>query len=487
MSATIDERRTVLLAARRSTYLIGPVSGLQLAAAISALVLPVFVAISALPGWAWLVIVIWQVAAITAVRRDGRNGWQLLAHLARSHRRADPARARWAPPADAAQIRPADLTVRGASTAARPLLSAGPGRLARAQVLSTTAGDVFLLPAPGAVSRAGRASAAWKVTGPAYALLTSRDQDGAIERWAAAINRLASLPGLVGITVHQRSNSATGLADARTWSRAHASTAVPVAAQQYADLLAHTDARDPSSDLVVTFDPRRVPGKAAGVGDLVAEVPALLAAAGIQVQRGIDAPEVVQALMDLARPIDTPPPAPPTAGVRPVLPSYREETDLVVFDGVCHSAIIAVTATAVGVSGDVLAPLFATRRGVEVSLALTVRPLPAEQTQARARARSVKLRRQRAAAQSSSVSGILIDTHRIDQEMDVLDALGADAVRGSVETELVITAVLSGPDPARVRAARDGLLREAAPLRFTVLPWPAPTVAFTRTPIGGLL
>ena len=487
MSAPAQERRAVLLAARRSTYLVGPVSGPQLTAAIAALVLPVFIAMSGVPGWPWLVLLTWQVAAITAIRRDGRSGWQLLALLARAHRRSSDSRARWQPPAEAADLRAKDLVVRAAPSRPRPMLASAPGRLARAKAMPTTAGDVFLLPAPAAMSRAGRATAAWRVTGPPYALLTGHDQDTAIGRWAAALNRLAALPGIVGVTVHERSESSTGLADARAWHAAHAVDAVPVAAREYAALLDSTDARDPSSTLAVTFDPRRVPGKAAGLAELIGEVPGILAHAGITVHRQVTTAEAVAALVDLACPIDQTPPPPAADFAAPVFPAYAEEQDLVLFDGVCHTAVVAVTATAVGVTGDVLAPLFAARRDVETAVAITARPLPAEQTQARARARSVKLRRQRAAAESSSMSGMLIDTHRIAQEMDVLDALGADAVRGSVETELVISVVVSGSDPARVRAARSALIRDAAPLRFTVLPWAAPTVAFTRSPIGGLL
>ena len=485
--STAHEPRRVLLAAPRSTYLVGPVSGPQLAAAIGALVVPVILAITGVPGWGWLAVLTWQVAVITAVRHRGRSGWRLLALAARTHRRHAPTRSSWHPPSDAGEIRAKDLVVRGAATKPRPLLAAAPGRLARAHVLSTHAGDVFLLPAPGGATRAGRATVAWTVTGPPYALLTVPDQDAAISRWAAAINRLAALPGIVGVAVHERSASATGLAAARAWSTAHASSAVPVAAAEYAALLDGVDARDPSSTLTVTFDPRKVPGKAAGPGELIAEVPGILTAAGITIHARVTAVDAITALLDIARPLATPPLPPVGDGVRPVFPAYTEDGDLMHLEGVCHAAVVAVTATAVAVGGDVLAPILSARAGVEQAVAITARPLPTEQTQARARARSVKLRRQRAAAETSSVSGMLIDTHRITQEMDVLDALGADAVRGSVETELVITVVLSGSDPARVRAARDGLIRDAAPLRFTTLPWPAPTVAFTRAPLGGLL
>jgi hypothetical protein len=85
------------------------------------------------------------------------------------------------------------------------------------------------------------------------------------------------------------------------------------------------------------------------------------------------------------------------------------------------------------------------------------------------------------------MSGLLIDTHRLDQEMASLHALGADAARGSVETELVITVVLSGSDAEVLSAARAALIRDAAPLRFTGVAYPTPAVLFTRAPIGGLV
>jgi len=99
----------------------------------------------------------------------------------------------------------------------------------------------------------------------------------------------------------------------------------------------------------------------------------------------------------------------------------------------------------------------------------------------------VKLRRQRAAAENSSMTGLLIDTHKLDQEMQTLYALGADAARGSVETELVITVTITGDDPQRVRTVRAALVRDAAPLHLTTVAYPAPTVMFTRAPLGGLL
>ena len=155
--------------------------------------------------------------------------------------------------------------------------------------------------------------------------------------------------------------------------------------------------------------------------------------------------------------------------------------------GVHHAAVVATTSMAVGVDGDLLAPLFATRADVETTTAITIRPLNPDQTQARARARQVKLRRQHHAAMTSSMSGMLIDTHRVEQELATLAALGADAVRGAVETELVITAVITGCDPGTVLTARAALIRDAAPLRFAPVAFPTPTVAFTRAPLGGLL
>ncbi len=81
------------------------------------------------------------------------------------------------------------------------------------------------------------------------------------------------------------------------------------------------------------------------------------------------------------------------------------------------------------------------------------------------------------------MSGLLIDTHRLDQEMASLHALGADAARGSVETELVITVVLSGRDEEILSSARAALMRDAAPLRFTGGAYPTPAVLFASAPI----
>jgi len=62
------EPRAVLLASARSTYLVGPVSGLQLGAVLAAIVLPVFVGISQIPGWLFVILLIWQIALISAIR-----------------------------------------------------------------------------------------------------------------------------------------------------------------------------------------------------------------------------------------------------------------------------------------------------------------------------------------------------------------------------------------------------------------------------------
>lgn len=489
-------RRAVMLATPRSTYLIGPVSGLQLGAALVATIVPIFLLMAPIPAPVLLIVALWQGCAITAVRHRGRNGWQLLGDLARRVRRAKPARAGWhadLPVDQTAGARP--LTSRGPAPARRPepLFAAAPGRLKKAQVLDTAEGDIFLLPVPGGQTRAGRATAAWRVTGPGYALLPGADQDTAIAGWAAAINRLATLPGLVGIGIHLRAETATALDETRSWHAEHAGDAVPVAASAYAELLATVEARDPSCWLAVTFDPRRVRGKLTGLPPLIAEVPGILRAAGVTVRRRATRADVVDALLDLARPVSTAPPEPTTVPVRPIFPPYTETPALMAVDtpaagvAVHHAAIAATTATAVGVDGDVLTPLFAARPGVEITVAITVRPLNPEQTQARSRARQVKLRRQHAAAMSSSMSGLLIDAHRVESELATLTALGADAVRGSVETELVLTATITGSSPEQVLTARDGLIRDAAPLRFTPVLFPAPVIAFTAAPIGGLL
>lgn len=494
MSTTIEinhgqTRRTVMLASPKSTYLIGPVSGLQLGAGLAAVLTPIFLLVAPLPAPLLLMITVWQVAAISAVRHKGRNGWQLIGDLVRRVKRDTPAQAAWHAPEPAAMTAPKPLATRGKAPTVKPraLLAAGPGRLAKAQVMSTPDGDVFVLPAPGGQTRAARATVAWRVTGPGYALLPGSDQDMAIGQWAAAINRLASLPGLVGLTVHQRAESATALDETRSWHAAHASDQVPVAAAAYAELLDTVEARDPSTWLAVTFDPRRVPGKLDGVAALAAEVPGILTGAGIEVRRRATAADATDALSDLARGIDSAPPAPTPLDSRPVFPAYAETPDVMDVAGVVHAAIVATTATAVGVNGDVLAPLFDTRPGVETAVALTIRPLNPDQTQARSRARQVKLRRQHNAAMTSSMSGMLIDTHRVEQELATLTALGADAARGAVETELVVTVSITGADQGTVLTARDGLVRDAAPLRFTPVAFPTPTVAFTRTPIGGLL
>ena len=482
-------RRTVMLAPPRSTYLVGPVSGLQLTAAITAIVVPFFLIVFGIPAAWLLMLTVWQACAITALRHRGRTGWQLLGDVLRRVRRAHPQRAHWraGEVITATDARP--LATRGPAPARKPapLLAAGPGRLGKAQVVSSDAGDVFVLPMPGGQTRAARASAVWRVNGPSYALLPPADQDAAITAWAGALNRLATLPGLIGISVHQRAESATALDDTRSWHAANASDAVPVAAAAYAELLDTVDARDPSSWLVVTFDPRRVPGKLDGLETLIAQVPPILATAGVRCRRRATAADATDALLDLARPITCAPPEATAVPVRPVFPPYEETPDVMSITGVHHAAIVATTSTAVGVDGDLLAPLFAARADVETTTAITIRPLNPDQTQARARARQVKLRRQHHAAMTSSMSGMLIDTHRVEQELATLAALGADAVRGAVETELVLTAVITGSDPATVLTARDGLMRDAAPLRFSPVAFPAPTVAFTRAPLGGLL
>lgn len=481
-----NERRTVLLASPRSTYLVGPVSGLQLVALLAGVVLPIFIALSGIPGWGFLVLLVLEIAVICAVRKDGANGWRLLGRLWRNVRRARPSAVNYAAPSEPALWHSPALPVEAAIGNTRRLFAAAPGRLAPATVLSTPSGDVFLLPRPGGQTKPGRATAAWHVSGPGTALLPGHDQDLAIDAWAAGINRLAALPGLVGLSIHVRANTAAGLREARMWHDQHSdAAAVPVAASSYQELLEEVQARQATCTLAVTFEPRRAPGRLAGIPALVDEVPGILRDAGLELHGRVNAQDVVDAALDVAG-CEPGAPAAQIASM-PVFPLYRESMDLVEFDGICHTALAATTATAVGVDGTVLAPLFTTRAGVEIAVALTIRPLPTEQTQARARARQVKLRRLRAAADSSSMSGLLIDTHRLDQEMATLHALGADAARGSVETELVITASINGNDPERVRAAGAALVRDAAPLRFTCLPYPAPAVLFTNVPIGGLL
>ncbi len=519
------EPRAVLLASARSTYLVGPISGLQLAAVLAGIVLPVFIAISQIPGWLFVIVLIWQLTLICTIRLGGRNGWQLLAGLWRTVRRDNPTTAQYTPPSDAALIAPTPIAIWGndtqrlwsggapsrlrpspsaenrpltqtlpdATRKARALFAAAPGRCGKATVLTTPYGDLFVLPRPGGHTKPGRVTAAWAITGPGYALLPGRDQETAIDAWAVAINRIAALPGIVGVSVHERADTTTGLTHAHQWHDAHADDAsVPVAAQQYAELLATVDARDPSCVIAVTFDPRKTPGKLDGIPALAEEVPPILGNAGLTLHRRLTAADAIHAVMDLARPLrDTPEPVTDFPAA-PVFPAFTDSHDMMSIstargDDVHHSALVAVTATSVGVTGDVLAPLFTARPGVETAVALTIRPLPTEQTQARARARHVKLRRQRAAAENSSMTGLLIDTHKLDQEMQTLHALGADAARGSVETELVITVTITGDDTERVRTARAALVRDAAPLRFTTITYPTPTVMFTRAALGGLL
>jgi len=519
------EPRAVLLASARSTYLVGPVSGLQLGAVLAAIVLPVFVGISQIPGWLFVILLIWQIALISAIRINGRNGWALLAGLWRSVQRDTPQAANYTPPSETALITPTPLVIpeshgkrlwsggapgelkpspsadnnppnhtRGEATKkVRALFAAAPGRVGKATVLTTPHGDLFILPRPGGQTKPGRVTAAWSITGPGYALLPGRDQETAIDAWAIAINRIAALPGIVGVSVHERADTTTGLAHAHTWHDANADDAsVPVAAREYAELLATVDARDPSCVIAVTFDPRKTPGKLDGIPALVEEVPPILGNAGLTLHARLDANDVQHSILDLARGLTDRPALITTLAVAPVFPAFTDTSDMtsvmnVHGTWVHHSAVVALTATSVGVTGDVLAPLFTARTGVETTVALTIRPLPTEQTQARARARHVKLRRQRAAAENSSMTGLLIDTHKLDQEMQTLHALGADAARGSVETELVITVTITGDDPGRVRTVRAALVRDAAPLHLTTVAYPAPTVMFTRAPLGGLL
>lgn len=527
-----NETRTVLLASARSTYLVGPVSGLQLAAVLAAIVLPVFIAISRIPGWTFVIMLLWQIAAISCVRAHGRNGWQLLAGLWRSMQRDKTCNANYTPPSEPALITPTPIhipaatpnnitnasvdtstTTRAATGRARALFASAPGRIAKATSITTAHGDVFILPRPGGHNKPGRVSAAWHITGPGYALLPARDQENAIDAWSGAINRIAALPGIVGISVHERADTTTGLTQARTWHDNNADDAsVPIAVAAYEELLATVDARDPSCVITVTFDPRTTPGAAARAttGDtsrrtmkgtrgkleaiiaLIEEVPPILRNAGLTLHQRLDAAEIVHAAMDLARPLGDKPAHVTQLPIAPVFPAYTESNDLTSVTSdtgtqVHHAALIATTATSVGVTGDVLTPLFTARSGVATALALTIRPLPAERTQARARARHVKLRRQRAAAENSSMTGLLIDTHRLDQEMMTLHALGADAARGSVETELIITVTITGDDPQQVRTAKAAIIRDGAPLRFTTITYPMPAIMFTRTPIGGLL
>ncbi len=487
------EPRTVLLASARSTYLVGPVSGLQLGAVLAAVVLPVFIAISQMPGWLFVVVLLWQLTLISAVRLGGRNGWLLLAGVWRTITRAKDTASTYLPPTDIADLAQNPLVLPEKVGKARALFAAAPGRLAKTTVLTTPTGDLFVLPRPGGQSKPGRVTAAWSVTGPGYALLPARDQETAIDAWAIAINRLAALPGIIGVSVHVRADSSTGLIDARRWHEVNADDSrVSVATHEYAELLATVDARNPACALAVTFDPRKVAGKIAGVAALVEEVPPILRNAGITVQQRLTAGDAIHAVLDVGRARADKPESVSDFPNAPVFPAFTDSPDMVSVNTVYgthvfHSAVVAVTATSVGVGGDILAPLFTARPGVETALALTIRPLPPEQTQARSRARQVKLRRQRAAADSSSMTGMLIDVHKVDQELETLHALGADAARGSVETELVITVTITGDDATRVRTARAALVRDAAPLRFTTVAYPAPVVLFTHAPLGGLL
>ena len=63
-----------------------------------------------------------------------------------------------------------------------------------------------------------------------------------------------------------------------------------------------------------------------------------------------------------------------------MLPAYGESPALMTVEAVHHTALVATTATSVGVTGDVLAPLFDARPGVETAVALTIRPLNPDQT-----------------------------------------------------------------------------------------------------------
>ncbi len=474
-------RRTVLLAAPRAAYLVGPISGLQLISSISAVLCSVVLTVTGPPGWPWLVLLITELAVISCIRRNQRNGWYLLAHQVRAARRQTSRLSRYE------AINVPRKFHRGTTDL---LFSAAPGRLARAGVSRVDEQDVFTLPRPRSGKPGARQTLAWHVEGPAYQLLDGPDQDHAISRWASAINTFALTPGLIGVTVHHRTSTADALTSAHAWHREHRSDAVPLAREGYQDFLAHLSAQTSHTVFAATFDARLLKQASGTLQAGGAALTSAMRQAGISVTGQITRDQVQEALLAPFLPLPDGPTGrehTQTPKQRPIFPSYQDTAEFLVTPHSAHTALSAVCATAIEVDGNVLAPLMAVRPGVQVAFALTIRPIPPERTQARTRVRQLKLRRQQIAADTSPMSGLLIDTHRLQREMASLHQMGAQAARGHVETELVIHAVVSGSDRETVAAATSVLIREAAPLRFTSVAYPTPTVLFTLTPLGGLL
>lgn len=456
---------TGMLPRARSTRLIGPVSGTQLGAGLAAVVLPVPLLIATGARGFLLLPALWTLAAVTAYRKDDHSGWWWLGFSIHAARRHDPSRAVWSQPAHAT---PTTAPVPGSM-----LFTAAPGRLARACTVTVPGhGDGVVVPQHATAKRRTTTTIAWEVTGPPFDTASIAAENTATSAWSSALDALARLDGLLALTLH---------CDAAPEYRPQAPGTGTVAGREYA-LLLDTVAQQPAQRVVLAITWRTEEDAAAGVHECVV----ILHRAHLTLLRSITAADVLARTRDLPV-IDLEPRAPRQLAA--AIPAYRDTpTETEWLDtGACTVALVATSSLPVSVDGHVLEELFAApAANARVRAAIVLRPVPKQRAQAAARARRSKLRRTTDSANTNMFSGMMIDTHEAEAELETLDELSARAARGQAEYEAVVFASVTAADPATARGAAGTLTRAIPSLIFQRIAFPGPACVGIALPIGTL-
>ena len=460
---------TGMLPRVRTARLIGPISGLQLGAGLAAVILPVPFLVAFGGRGLLLLPAIWTLCAVTAYRREGRNGWWWLSFTVHAARRHDPARAVWTQaPSTPAAARKKDVPKPGQS-----LFAAAPGRLVGARLSAVAGhGDGFVVPQHATAKRRRTTTIAWEITGPPFDTASIAAENTATTAWAGALDALSRLDGLVAITLH---------CDSAPEYRADRTPSETVAGREYG-LLLGTVAQQPAQRVVIAVTWKSDEEAVAGVNETIV----ILHRAGMTLLRSITATDVLERTRDLSE-IELVPASPLPR--RTAVPAYRDHagsTEWLDTDA-ASVVVVATSSLPVSVDGHVLEDLFsAPASTTRVRAAIVLRPIPKQRAQASARARRTKLRRTVASSDANLFSGMLIDSFEAEAELETLNELSARGARGQAEYEAIVYASLTSPDMATAKAAAGTLTRAIPALLFQRVAFPGPVAVAIALPIGVL-
>ncbi len=460
---------TGMLPRARSAQLIGPISGIQVGAALAAIIVPVPLLVAFGGRGLILIPAIWTLCAVTAFRRDGRIGWWWLAFAVHAAQRHDPSRAVWsqsvaapAPPSPKETVKPGS-----------ELFAAAPGPLAGARLGAVPGhGDSFLVPPHAAAKRRRTATVAWEVTGPPFDTASVAAENTATTAWASCLDALARLDGLVAVVLH---------CDSAPEHRTERTDTDTVAGREYG-LLLDTVAQQPAQRVVIAVTWKSEADAAAGVVETVL----ILHRAGMVLLRSVTVADVLERTRDLSE-IDLVPQG--RQARRTAVPAYRDHASATEWldSDAATVVMVATSSLPVSVDGHVLEDLFsAPTSTTRVRAAIVLRPVAKQRAQATARARRTKLRRTVASQGSNLFADMMIDSFEAEAELETLDELSARGARGQAEYEAIVYASLTSPDMATAKTAAGTLTRSIPALLFQRVAFPGPVAIAIALPIGVL-